>query len=165
MQNSVAYIVLWLFVINLGIAFGSGLYESRIVVPQWLSFTPGSGHRWNPAAAAEANVGLRFWVYVTTVPLTLLTVANLVSALSVRQPVRTWWMVAVVAALIDRLLTFAYFIPTMIKLMRGDVRPESAAVAKARQWLRLGYVRHAATLLAWLAALQTFALINRYRAG
>lgn len=31
-------ILLWLFVINLGIAFGAGLYESRTTVPQWLSF-------------------------------------------------------------------------------------------------------------------------------
>ena len=30
-------VLLWLFVINLGIAFGAGLYESRITVPQWLS--------------------------------------------------------------------------------------------------------------------------------
>lgn len=29
--------MLWLFVINLGIAVGAGLYESRIAVPQWLS--------------------------------------------------------------------------------------------------------------------------------
>jgi hypothetical protein len=28
-----AKLVLWLFVINLGIAFGAGLYESRIVIP------------------------------------------------------------------------------------------------------------------------------------
>jgi hypothetical protein len=27
-------IVLWLFVINLGIAFGAGLYEARVVIPQ-----------------------------------------------------------------------------------------------------------------------------------
>jgi hypothetical protein len=133
MQDSLACIVLWLFVINLGIAFGAGLYETRIAVPQWLSYIPGSGYRWNAAAAAEANVGLRFWVYVTTIPLTLLTLVSLVGALSARQPVRTWWLVAVAAALIDRLLTFTYFIPTMIKLTRGDIRPEFAAVAKARQ--------------------------------
>ena len=36
----VVSILLWLFVINLGIAFGAGLYESRIAVPQWLT-TPG----------------------------------------------------------------------------------------------------------------------------
>src|SRR5262245_23676288 len=63
-------VLLWLFVINLGIAFGAGLYESRIVVPQWLSFSRDTGYRWNAEAARKADVGLRFWVYVTTLPLT-----------------------------------------------------------------------------------------------
>lgn len=160
MSISLAQIVLWLFVINLGISFGAGLYESRIAVPQWLTHTPGTGYRWNSAAAAEANVGLRFWVYVTTGPLTLLTLASLVLALRSAEPVRTWWLAAALAALLDRVLTFTYFIPTMIKLMRGDF-PEGAAVTKARQWARLGYVRHAATLVAWLAAVHSLGLLYR----
>lgn len=133
MASSIGYVVLWLYVINLGIAFGAGLYESRITVPQWLSFVPGAGYRWNSAAANEANVGLR----------------------------RRWWLISVGAALVDRALTFGYFIPTMIRLTRGDFQPESVAVSKAREWVRLGYLRHAATLIAWLAALQAFALIHR----
>ncbi len=88
MRNTIVHAVLWLFVINLGIAVGAGLYETRITVPQWLSFTPGSGFRWNPAAAREANVGLRFWVYVTTVPLSLVTLASLVGAWGSPEPVR-----------------------------------------------------------------------------
>ena len=34
-------IFLWLFVINLGMAFGAGLYEARVVIPQWLKPTGG----------------------------------------------------------------------------------------------------------------------------
>jgi hypothetical protein len=30
-------VLLWLFVINHGIAFGAGLYEQRMVLPQWFS--------------------------------------------------------------------------------------------------------------------------------
>jgi hypothetical protein len=56
---------------------GAGLYESQIVVPQWISSTPESGYHWNAEAARQANTGLNFWVYVTTVPLTLSTLANL----------------------------------------------------------------------------------------
>lgn len=164
MADLLTHVLLWLFVINLGIAFGAGLYESRISVPQWLSFTAGTGHRWNAAAAAEANVGLRFWVYVTTVPLTLLTLLSLLRAWTMPEPLRGWWLSAAGAALLDRLLTFGYFIPTMIKLMRGEVHTEAAATAKARQWVRLGYLRHVATLVAWLAALQAFALLYRYGA-
>ena len=88
MAAFIAWVILSLFVINLGVAFGAGLYESRIIVPQWLSFSPDSGYRWNAQAAREANVGLRFWVYVTTVPLTLLTIASLVAAWSTPNEVR-----------------------------------------------------------------------------
>ena len=38
MPGTVSTTLLWLFVIDLGIAFGAGLYEHRIVVPRWLSF-------------------------------------------------------------------------------------------------------------------------------
>ena len=92
MAEAGATLVLWLFVINLGIAFGAGLYESRIVVPQWLSPSPESGYRWNAAAARQANTGLRFWVYVTTVPLTLLTFASLAAAWWMQDAVRSWWL-------------------------------------------------------------------------
>lgn len=30
------HVLLWLFVLNLGIAFGAGLYEARISVARWL---------------------------------------------------------------------------------------------------------------------------------
>jgi hypothetical protein len=120
MAESIAKIILWLFVINLGIAFGAGLYESRIVVPHWLSFTPEAGYRWDADAARQANTGLRFWVYVTTVPLTVLTVASIVAAWWTPDVVRNWWLGAAAAALVDRVLTFAYFIPTMLTLMRSE---------------------------------------------
>jgi hypothetical protein len=153
--------VLWLFVINLGIAFGAGLYESRIVVPQWLRSSEETGYRWDAAAAREANTGLRFWVYVTTIPLTLITLASFVAIFGVDGGARGWWMGAALAALVDRILTFAYFIPTMLRLMRNEGLSPEKAVSTARRWVRLGYVRHAATLAAWLAALKAFALIAR----
>ena len=35
MEQPVTTILLWLFVINLGIAFGAGLYEARVVIRFW----------------------------------------------------------------------------------------------------------------------------------
>ncbi len=160
MGEPIANIILWLFVINLGIACGAGLYESRIVVPQWLSSFPEGGYSWNAKAVRQSNVGLRFWVYVTTVPLTLLTLASLVTALWTPESIRVWWLWAIAAALIERVMTFAYFIPTMLKLMQNETFGESAVVAKALQWVNLGYARHAATLIAWLASLKAFSLIG-----
>jgi hypothetical protein len=60
-------------------------------------------------------------------------------------------------------MTFGYFIPTMISLMGSEGPSASTADRKALQWVRLGYVRHAATLIAWLAALKAFSLFHGVR--
>jgi hypothetical protein len=148
--------LLWLFVINLGIAFGAGLYEHRIVVPRWISATQASGSHWNANAVRDDDTGRRFWAFVTTLPLTLLTLVNLFVASRGSGPERWWWLAAGLAALADRVLTFSYFIPTMVGLMRAADSPSSVAVAT--RWWMLNYVRHAIVLVAWLAALQAFAL-------
>ena len=60
MSTTAPTILLWLFVINLGIAFGAGLYEHRIVTPDWL-YDDRSRPHWNAAAARHDDTGLRFW--------------------------------------------------------------------------------------------------------
>lgn len=157
----IAQILLWLFVINLGIALGAGLYESRIVVPQWISYSPESGYRWNVEAARQANTGVNFWVYVTTVPLTLLTLANLFVAWRwSRGELRRWWLGAGFGTVADKILTFGYFIPVMLRLMGDESIPPAEAVATALQWARFDWMRHAIDFVAWLAALRAFGLFH-----
>jgi hypothetical protein len=159
MSGAMSATLLWLFVISLGIAFGAGLYEHRIVVPHWISSSKDSGPHWNAEAARRDDTGRRFWAFVTTVPLTLLTLANLVVAWRAPSPVRWWWLVAGLAALADRAFTFSYFIPTMVGLMRAVDSPGSVAVAT--RWWKLNYLRHAIVLMAWLASLRAFSLFDR----
>ncbi len=80
MPDPITTSLLWLFVIFLGITFGAGIYEERITVPRWLSSSENSGRHWNADAARRDDTGRRFWVVVTTVPLTLLTLASLIVA-------------------------------------------------------------------------------------
>jgi hypothetical protein len=154
----ISTILLWLFVINLGIGLGAGLYESRIVVPRWVE----TGE-WNAQAAQADNTGLRFWVYITTGPLTLLTLANLIVAWRSRGPVRVWWLAASLFALADRAFTFSYFIPTMVKLMQDQDLSGPVALSTFSQWMNLNYLRHAIVIAALLAALKAFALF--YKTG
>ena len=160
MSNRVSRALLWLFVINLGIAFGAGLYEHRIVVPDWIPASE-TGVHWNPETAQRDDTGRRFWAFVTTIPLTLLTLANLFAGWKAPSEVRRWWLAAALAALADRILTFGYFIPTMIGLMGAPDSPESVAIAI--RWSVFNYVRHALVLIAWLSALKTFSLLYRQR--
>jgi hypothetical protein len=160
MSRPIAKLLLWLFVINLGIAFGAGLYESRIVVPQWLEALPEGEYQWNAAAARQADTGLRFWVYVTTVPLTLLSITNLIVAWRARGSLRRWWLTASVTALLDRMFTFSYFIPTMYGLITDASLPLPQATALALQWVKWNHFRHLIVLVAWLTALKALSLSN-----
>jgi hypothetical protein len=158
-----ATILLWLFVMNLGIAFGAGLYEARIALPRWIVSSPNSETHWNAAAAREDDTGIRFWAFVTTGPLTLLTLANLVAAWRAQAPLRRWWLGASLIALADRVLTAGYFIPTMVGLMAAPDSPES--VASAVLWQSLNYLRHVILLAAWVAALKAFSLAYQHRSA
>ena len=101
---------------------------------------------------------MRFWLYATTVPLTILTLASFVVLRWTDTETRKWWLIAACAALGDRLLSFAYFIPTMLQLTSG-AEPNARAVAF--QWSQANWIRHAVAIIAWLAALQAFALFAR----
>ncbi|HZS38362.1 MAG TPA: DUF1772 domain-containing protein [Polyangia bacterium] len=150
-------ILLWLFVLNLGVVFGAGIYEARISVARWIGRSEASGPAWHPEEALRDDTGRRFWVFVTTVPLTLLTLANLWAAWQSSGELRAWWLIAALAALGDRLFTFGYFIPRMAGLLRAADSPEARATMS--QWAHLNYVRLALVLVAWLAAMQTFAIL------
>lgn len=141
-------VVLWLFIINLGIAFGAGIYEARVVIPPWANIPP---REW-------PNTGLMFWVYVTTVPLTLLTIASLIAAWLTQGPMRFWYLAAVCIVIVERIATFSYFIPTMVRLMGTEGLPDTDVQAALSQWLFLNNGRHVLTLAGWLAALRALSL-------
>jgi hypothetical protein len=151
-------IVLWLFVIFLGITFGAGLYESRVVVSQWTTSPDGTA-MWDAEEARRDDTGRKFWAFVTTGPLTLTTLASLVLAWRASGPLRKWWLAAAATALADRILTFTYFIPAMLRLMDAGNTP--VAQQAAARWASLDYVRHAIVLVAWLLALKAFSLLPR----
>ena len=160
MPRSIPKVLLSLFVVNLGIVLGAGLYESRIIIPQWMGTPPESVYRWNAEAARRPEPGRDFWAFVTTVPLTLLTLANLMAAWRVRGAMRVWWLGAAMSIVVERILTFLYFIPRALKLQHAETLSEAEVVAVASQWPKLNYVRHAFTLAGWLAALKAFSLLG-----
>ena len=143
--------LLWMFVINLGVAFGAGIYESRVVIPLWE----------NTLSQTWPNTGLLFWVYVTTVPLTLLTLANLVAAWRDQGTRRYWWLGAVSMIIVERIVTFSYFIPTMLWLMGAEDLSQAEVNAVLSRWLLLDYGRHVLTLVGWLAALKALSLPSK----
>lgn len=146
-------ILLWLFIINIGTAFGAGIYEARIVVPEWVR---------SPLTYQWPNTGLHFWAFVTTIPLTLLTIANLIILWQTQGASRNWWLGAVIIIIIERISTFTYFIPRNIKIQKlAKSLSEPQIKIMVKQWSTLNYFRNALSLLGWLAALQAFFLLGK----
>jgi hypothetical protein len=149
----IADLILWLFLLNLGVALGAGLYEARVMLPQWTRPASGAGFHWDAELARRTDPGVKFWAFVTTGPLTLLTVASLAAAWRTPGLRGAWWLTAAVIVLLERVATFGYFIPAMLRLQRDEAVPEPALRARVSRWLLLNYIRNAAYLAAWVAAM------------
>lgn len=141
------FILLFLFVLNLGTAFGAGLYEMRIVLPLWFRRSADGRYAINHRAMQQMDVGRKFWGMVTTLPLTLLTLASVFVAWQWQGPVHGWWLAATAVVLIERVGTFAFFIPTAIRMASSDVKPLEDVDGVVKRWVWLNYVRNLLTIV------------------
>lgn len=162
-QFSIAQILLWLFVIALGIEIGAGLYETIVVMPLWTLAPPDSViayHQHNAAFPQFAlNAGPRFWMIQT--PLVgVLAIATLLSGLPTRPEHRKWRIAGAVLAVIVVISTFAWFVPNLMRRLGDDVmamgRDEVTRVTT--WWVRLNWVRVVVYSAAWLAALRALSI-------
>lgn len=151
-------VLLWLFVVFSGIAVGAGLYELRINVPRWFAPAAGSAVHINVEPIRSDDSGRRFWAYVTTVPLTLLTLTGCLAAWSPETARERWWLLGAGVMLVERIGTFGYFIPELLKLLRPERLTGERAAQAARAWTRLNYIRAALAVAGWLAALRALSL-------
>jgi hypothetical protein len=150
--------LLWLFVIVSGIAAGAGFYELRINVPRWFTSSGGTGLAVDVGAIRADDSGRRFWAFVTTGPLSLLTLAALAAAWNPATAQDRWWLAAAGILLVERVATFGYFIPTLLAIMRPRRQASGPAALAARRWMQLNYVRAALACAGWLAALRALSL-------
>ena len=107
-KHQAGEVLLWLFVIWVGIQFGAGLYEKQIVVPQWSNVPPEEVGDALSRSGQESSA-LKFWAFVS--PVALLALANAVVARRTTGRRRKWWLAASIIMVIYRILTYTYFVP------------------------------------------------------
>lgn len=151
-----AEVTLWLYVITLGIALGAGLYEARVVVPLWYRVRDGSEPLWDADCARRTNCGSRFWAYVTTIPLTALTLTSFVVAWKLDAPRRACWLAAAAVISLERIATLTYFIPAMRRLQEDETLPEPTTRVMISWWILLNWMRNLTYAVSWLAVLTAF---------
>jgi hypothetical protein len=90
--------------------------------------------------------------------LTVLTILNAVAAWLTQGPRRPWHLAAVSVVIVERLATFSYFIPTMVRLMGSEGMAEADVRTTLSQWLLMDQGRHLLTLVGWLLGLKALSI-------
>ena len=151
-------ILLLLYAVMLGTTFGAGLYEARIVIPFWFPQRPDKSYVADFDNQRKIDSGREFWGMITTGPLSLLTLANLYFAFNSRGAIQIWWLTASLIVLIERIITFSFFVPTLMKLRKNEDFPDREVDSLIFWWVRLNYLRNVSTLIALVFILRALTL-------
>lgn len=135
-----------------GLALGAGIFELRVVIPQWSDERTAKEIAEAMERSGHVASGPKFWAVVG--PLVLpLTAANLVAALRSSGPRRGWWLGSSATMAGIAAATAAYYVPTLHRLGSATI-PDDEVRAVARRRVRLDYVRVAVGVGAWFAGLK-----------
>lgn len=140
-----------------GLALGAGIYESRVVIPQWAARpTP---QEIGPALERSGHLasGRRFWPLIG-LPIVPLTAANVGQALCSHGPRKPWWLAFSGTIAAACVATAGYFVPALHRLAHAEDLPEEQVRTLVSRRVRLDRLRLAVGGLAWLAGLQALAL-------
>jgi len=66
------------------------------------------------------------------------------------------WIAACAVTLVERIFTFAFFIPKAIGLMRDDALSTTTALHTATRWHSLNWLRLLLSFIGWLLALLAY---------
>ncbi|MEO6392127.1 MAG: DUF1772 domain-containing protein [Pyrinomonadaceae bacterium] len=165
-QLSVPHLILFVFVIMLGLEIGAGLYEALVVLPLWNTALPESVIAYYHHNALDPqfalNAGGRFWMFFT--PLTgLLSLATLLSGLKTDPPHRKWRLIGAAIVLTVVICTFVWFVPNIIRLMGPDVvtMGSDQVASLATWWVRLNWVRAVLYLIGLVASVRALTIPTR----
>jgi hypothetical protein len=153
--------LLWMFVVFSGIAIGGGIYEVRVVYPNWMhSSTPETLAR-RLSESGQMNAGRHFWPFISPM-VSLLSLLNIWAALQTSGAVRTIWLASAVVVAIRSIATYSYFVPTMIlRLYRPETMTRSDLEKTVRRWTSLSPLRIYLEVPGWIAALWVLSNLSR----
>ena len=154
---SFARFCLFLFVVVVGLEIGAGLYETLVVLPMWAMNAPDSvvafyqHNQANPEFAI--NAGGRFWIFLTPF-VGIVAIAALLSGLRTSGAHRGWRMAGTLIAITVVAVTFAWFVPNLIKLLYHVPEMTNAEIATtANRWYIANWGRVVVGITGWICGL------------
>ena len=159
-MTNLIFLVLFIFFIQFGM--GGGLYEVLVIYHRWKKDVRPENLVQKLQDSGQAAATRRFWPIISP-PLSLLSIINIVLAWQYTGAARTIWLTAALIVFIDRIITFAYFVPTMMRKFEHPEKIEERRLKKAVQvWTFLSPVRLLFELSAWSLALWALILLVQH---
>lgn len=158
MSRPFSRLLLEAFITWVGVQLGAGIYEARIVIPQWSTVPPEEVGTAIARSGFESG-GLRFWAFVSP-PVAVLAVANALAAWRAHGRARRWWLAAALTMVLESAATYGYFVPGAFKLFEAETLPPAEVQARVASWVGLNPLRLVVGLGALLAAMQAHALLG-----
>lgn len=147
MITTIATVLLFLTV-TLGL--GGGLYEILVIYPGWKYDVDPLTLRSKLQSSGQMLAIKRFWPIVSPAQV-LLSIVNIVLAWNHKGGAQAYLLAAAVAVFVDRVITFSYFIPVMIRKIMQPETIEAPRLRKiVKQWTDLSPLRLVFGLFVWI---------------
>jgi len=133
----VTIISLSLLLLSVALSLGGGLYEVLVIYPNWKYDVDPQTLRGRLESSGQMNAGSRFWPLVSPAQ-GLLSIANIILAWNYTGAAHDYWLAAAITIFVNRLITFSYFIPVMIrKIMEPEQFEAGRLKSIVRTWTTL----------------------------
>ena len=141
---------LLLLLLTVTLSLGGGLYEVLVIYPNWKHDVDPQTLRDKLESSGQNNASRRFWPLVSPAQ-GLLAIINIVLAYNYVGPAHCFWLFGAIIVFVSRLITFAYFIPVMIRKISQPEKIEKVKLqAIVKLWTGLSPWRILPELFAWV---------------
>lgn len=151
---------LYLFIISSGLQMGAAAFETFVITPLWSRSLPESVTNWNPVAEYAINPGL-YWTKGSLF-YAICTLLILIAAWTMPKVKRNWALIAGIIAVAVLISTATFFVPILMKTIavKGAGSSGEEITRMVHAWVNWNWLRFAAGLTSWLAAIHAVSLPN-----
>jgi len=160
MLITVDQILLCAFIFSVGMGIGGGVYETRVVYPNWIKEPTPNGLGERLVSSGQAGAARRYWPLISPTS-ALLALINSFFAWHQTGLVRTLWLTSSVLIIFKSAGTYAYFVPTYI---RRIAKPETMDIMSLRRvvrtWTNLSPLRVLVETFAWITGIWALMIVK-----
>ena len=141
------------FVFSVGLGIGGGVYETRVVYPNWAKDPTPDRLSEKLISSGQAGAARRYWPLVSPAS-ALLAIVNMFLAWDQVGIVRDLWLMSSIAIVLKSLGTYGYFVPTYIRRIAKPNTMDAMTLRRlVRQWTGLSSLRIVVEIFAWITGM------------